>query len=199
MAGTVDVRVCERLTGLCHCGKPLHYKNPSIEQRVLKLIDELGEFSQVTARGRTWLVPRHYLALHGLNLSKIEGLGFTELPARRGCNRLGRPAAPSVWSRSTNATDMPSLWPVAGDWSRRPGGLAAAAETGTSTRRGMVRPRTEGIGTHYQDAISFQAMNFKTVSPNDFANVQDFLSTLRELRAQTKTTTPCQLLGSGYH
>jgi hypothetical protein len=76
-----DLEANDRSTSpkLCHCGRPLHYKVPSIETRLLKLIDELGEFCKVTARGRTWLVPRHYVALHGLSSSKIESLGFREL------------------------------------------------------------------------------------------------------------------------
>ena len=82
MLGRFDFEAGSPASKLCHCGKPLHYQNLGIERMVLKLIDKLGEFTRVTVRGHTWLVPRHYLALHGLNESKIESLGFTEASAR---------------------------------------------------------------------------------------------------------------------
>ncbi len=63
---------------LCHCGKPLHYSDPHIERLVRRLIGIKGELIRVTAGGRTWLVPRHYIALHGLKAGEIEKLGFIE-------------------------------------------------------------------------------------------------------------------------
>jgi hypothetical protein len=63
----------------CHCGKPLHYTDPAIQASVQKLVDELGESIPVTTRGRTWLVPRHYIALHGLKAGDAARLGFQEV------------------------------------------------------------------------------------------------------------------------
>jgi hypothetical protein len=64
---------------LCFCGKPLHYTDPAIQASVQKLVDELGESIPVTTGGRTWMVPRHYIALHGLRAKEIAGLGFEEV------------------------------------------------------------------------------------------------------------------------
>jgi hypothetical protein len=65
---------------LCHCGKPLHYTDPWVEQLVRKFVSELGEYVPTTVGGRTWLVPRHYIALHGVKASEVAGLGFMEAP-----------------------------------------------------------------------------------------------------------------------
>ena len=68
---------------LCHCGKPLHYTDPEIQRAVEKLIEQLGETVKVTlmddGRERTWRVPRHYIALHGLKGREVAGLGFEEI------------------------------------------------------------------------------------------------------------------------
>jgi hypothetical protein len=51
---------------LCHCGKLLHYSDNAIRRDVESLIRQLGERVTVTLPdGRSWLVPRHYIALHG--------------------------------------------------------------------------------------------------------------------------------------
>lgn len=64
---------------MCACGKPLHYSDPVIQQMVQSYVDKLGENEPVTVGGRTWLVPRHYLALHGLNAWELPALGFEEV------------------------------------------------------------------------------------------------------------------------
>jgi hypothetical protein len=69
---------------LCHCGKPLHYNSKGVEAFVRKKIAELGETMPVSTpdengRVRTWKVPRHYIALHGLKAQEILLLGFEEL------------------------------------------------------------------------------------------------------------------------
>lgn len=51
---------------LCPCGKPLHYASPENEAMVEELVAQLGEDVRVTVGDRSWLVPRHYIALHGL-------------------------------------------------------------------------------------------------------------------------------------
>jgi hypothetical protein len=63
---------------LCHCGSPLHYTQQGLENYIQAMVDELGEMIRVTVDGRTWLVPRHYIALHGLRASEIATLGFQE-------------------------------------------------------------------------------------------------------------------------
>lgn len=64
--------------GLCACGRPLHYSDPHLREMVDAQIKQLGE--RITVRrldGRAWLVPRHYIALHGL---KADELGTPALP-----------------------------------------------------------------------------------------------------------------------
>jgi len=61
---------------LCHCGLPLHYSDPDIRQSVENLISRLGPSVKVTIDHRTWLVSRHYIALHGLKGAEVESLGF---------------------------------------------------------------------------------------------------------------------------
>lgn len=63
---------------LCHCGQPLHYSSPAIQASVERIIAERGEKVEVSARGRTWLVPRHYIALHGLQEEHLPTLKFEE-------------------------------------------------------------------------------------------------------------------------
>ena len=75
----------ERATGeveLCHCGKPLHYTDMVIKSMVEVLIEELGEFVPIHARGKTWIVPRHYIALHGVSAQTIHLMGFKEADER---------------------------------------------------------------------------------------------------------------------
>lgn len=64
---------------LCHCGKPLHYTNARIQSSVEELIRELGENITVEYGLRKWLVPRHYIALHGLRAIDLPTLGFSEV------------------------------------------------------------------------------------------------------------------------
>jgi hypothetical protein len=64
---------------MCHCGQPLHYTSEETERFVRKQIAELGETVLVTVGTRAWLVPRHYLALHGLKGWEIAELGFPEV------------------------------------------------------------------------------------------------------------------------
>jgi hypothetical protein len=64
---------------MCHCGRPVHYTDPVIERTVRELIRQLGEYIKVTVNGRTWLVQRHYIALHGIKGSELPDLGFQEI------------------------------------------------------------------------------------------------------------------------
>lgn len=67
------------LSELCHCGKPLHYTDPHARAYVEMMIRLSGECVIVAVDGRSWRVPRHYIALHGLKGSEVPGLGFEEL------------------------------------------------------------------------------------------------------------------------
>lgn len=65
---------------MCLCGKPLHYKNPRSQEYVERQIAELGERVKVkhVETGRIFMVPRHYIALHGLKGEELPALGFEE-------------------------------------------------------------------------------------------------------------------------
>jgi hypothetical protein len=65
----------------CHCGEPLHYHHPSIEAWVNRTISEKGPYVPVTQQssGRTFLVQRHYMALHGIKEEELDKMGFEEV------------------------------------------------------------------------------------------------------------------------
>lgn len=56
----------------CPCGKPLHYTDSSLKDKVDALVDKLGELMQVTVGNNSYMVSRHYIALHGLKGNEIE-------------------------------------------------------------------------------------------------------------------------------
>lgn len=61
---------------LCACGKPLHYTDRQIQRAVQWLVDQKGECVEVKVIGKpdTYLVPRHFIALHGMKASELEDL-----------------------------------------------------------------------------------------------------------------------------
>jgi hypothetical protein len=63
---------------LCHCGRPLHYRDPVVRAYIEQQIATSGEYVTVTVDARSWRVPRHYIALHGLRASELPSLGFEE-------------------------------------------------------------------------------------------------------------------------
>jgi hypothetical protein len=79
--------------GYCYCGRPLHYddphvlafyRRPSAEIRAFVdacIEDAGGECAAVTMPdGRAFLVPRHYIALHGITgATDLAALGFDEI------------------------------------------------------------------------------------------------------------------------
>jgi hypothetical protein len=69
---------------LCHCGQPLHYSDPSKRELVEALVEELGEMVPITLAksNRTFEVPRHYIALHGISYREVPRLGFKEITQR---------------------------------------------------------------------------------------------------------------------
>jgi hypothetical protein len=64
----------------CWCGRPLHYKSPKEKQMVDEIVNKFGEFINVTVAGsKTYLVQRHYIALHGIKDKDLSTLGFAEV------------------------------------------------------------------------------------------------------------------------
>jgi hypothetical protein len=63
----------------CACGRPLHYANNHHREWVEQVIADLGPLVLVTVEGRSWLVQRHYIALHGLKAQDLPTLGFREV------------------------------------------------------------------------------------------------------------------------
>ena len=67
----------------CACGQPLHYRDANGQRSVQELVDTLGPDVIIETRGRSWRVPRHYIALHGLKAWELPrlaaALGFDEL------------------------------------------------------------------------------------------------------------------------
>jgi hypothetical protein len=63
----------------CTCGQPLHYTYPAMRVAVERLIAQSGdEDVAVTNGARTWIVQRHYIALHGLKARDLPYLKFPE-------------------------------------------------------------------------------------------------------------------------
>jgi hypothetical protein len=61
---------------MCACGLPLHYSNDALRERIEGMVREYGPNIRVVAGGQTFLVPRHYIALHGLKAAEMPSLGF---------------------------------------------------------------------------------------------------------------------------
>jgi hypothetical protein len=69
---------------MCACGQPLHYTDPTIRVQIQRLVDLLGEAVDISVGGFWYKVPRHYVALHGIEACKLpqlaEELGFEHGP-----------------------------------------------------------------------------------------------------------------------
>ncbi len=65
--------------GDCACGEKLHYTDPEKQKRVQALVDQLGEFIKVEHNYKTYLVQRHYIALHGIKAVDLSELGFIQV------------------------------------------------------------------------------------------------------------------------
>jgi hypothetical protein len=63
----------------CACGRRLHYSSPATEQAMRQVVGQLGERARVTTPDGTFLVPRHYVALHGLAADELPRLGFPKV------------------------------------------------------------------------------------------------------------------------
>lgn len=68
---------------LCACGEPLHYSAPDVQVAVEDLVARLGPDVKIVVEGRAWMVPRHYIALHGIRGADLPmlatRLGFVEV------------------------------------------------------------------------------------------------------------------------
>ncbi len=62
---------------MCPCGQPLHYATPEAAAYMDRVVAELGDCIAVQALGKgTYLVPRHFIALHGLKAEELAVLAF---------------------------------------------------------------------------------------------------------------------------
>lgn len=59
---------------LCSCGRPLHYTSPTIEAVMRDYVRDLGPTIPVEVVEGTFLVPRHYVALHGIKAEDVAQL-----------------------------------------------------------------------------------------------------------------------------
>lgn len=66
-------------TNLCACGQPLHYRDPNLQALIERGIAQLGPEVKVVIGNHAWMVPRHYIALHGLRATEMRRLGFPEI------------------------------------------------------------------------------------------------------------------------
>ena len=68
---------------LCPCGQPLHYPDPKLKKMVSDFMKILGPTIPVRWEGRTWKIPRHFIALHGVRSEDLPALaqryGFEEV------------------------------------------------------------------------------------------------------------------------
>ncbi len=64
---------------VCACGQPLHYSDPALQKIVQELVDESGENIRVVIGKRAWMVPRHYIALHGVSSVDVQYMGSPEV------------------------------------------------------------------------------------------------------------------------
>jgi hypothetical protein len=68
---------------MCACGRPLHYNDSQLQRLVEEIAEREGETIRVTIGCRSWMVQRHYIALHGLKAWEVDEvaqkLGFAEV------------------------------------------------------------------------------------------------------------------------
>jgi hypothetical protein len=61
---------------MCHCGLPLHYTDNKFKTMVDEMVKNYGSTIEVVSMDKTYRVPRHFIALHGLNSIDLDSLGF---------------------------------------------------------------------------------------------------------------------------
>jgi hypothetical protein len=65
------------MADVCDCGRSLqlHYRDPEKYRQVQALVGSLGVSVEVTVEGvGSWMVPRHYIALHGIKAADLPAL-----------------------------------------------------------------------------------------------------------------------------
>lgn len=69
------------MADVCDCGKTLqlHYRNPRTFKAVEAMVAKFGATVKITSPAGSWMVPRHYVATHGLR-----GSALPELAAKYG-------------------------------------------------------------------------------------------------------------------
>lgn len=60
------------MTTLCGCGEALHYTDSEVQAAVQALVDRLGATVLVKSTQGAWHVPRHYIALHGVEAKELQ-------------------------------------------------------------------------------------------------------------------------------
>ena len=63
----------------CACGQPLHYADLKLRREIEQTIARTGAELLVACGQRTWIVPRHYLALHPTKPIDLPNLRFPEV------------------------------------------------------------------------------------------------------------------------
>jgi hypothetical protein len=59
----------------CDCGEPLHYTTPVYAARMDWVVETYGPLINVhDGSGQAWMIPRHYIALHGIKEAELRGL-----------------------------------------------------------------------------------------------------------------------------
>lgn len=66
---------------MCHCGKPLHYTDKEVEEKMKSMVKDKGRYIAVTNYDtmKMYKVDRHYIALHGITGDDLHKLGFQEI------------------------------------------------------------------------------------------------------------------------
>jgi hypothetical protein len=64
---------------LCHCGHKLHFSNARQKRELEEVINRFGENITINYGIKKYLVPRTYIALHGIRDKDISKLGFKEI------------------------------------------------------------------------------------------------------------------------
>jgi len=90
---------------MCARGKPPHYNDPHIRALVEKMIELEGEEIKVRVGRRTWLAPRHFIALHGLRAADLPDSDFVEVNAEGPLADGESITCPSCGMTSFNSTD----------------------------------------------------------------------------------------------
>jgi hypothetical protein len=67
------------MNNLCHCGQKLHFSNERQKRELEEVINRFGENITIRHGVKKYLVPRTYIALHGIRDKDISKLGFKEI------------------------------------------------------------------------------------------------------------------------